>query len=109
MRKGREDQMAKFGKIMPVPSGHCYLGECPISVPTPRYTDGPGMVLPSQVKVETIVGEDGSVVYARVIKGHPLLRRYALEAAYKARHVPRIYCEKPVKYRWTITYNFIFE
>ena len=103
----REYQLAHFGRVLPRPSGHCFEG-CPIIVPKPYYSPlAKRLNISGQIKVETIVNETGDVIYARVMKGLPLLNRYAVVAAYRARHTRKLDCNgKPIKFRWAITYNF---
>jgi TonB family protein len=107
-RKTREYQMAKFGRVLPKISGHCW-GDCPVSIPLPRYPrEARQLRIWGQVRVETVVDENGRVIYARAVEVKPFLSRAAESAAHLARYTPRRTCDdKPIKFRWTITYNFI--
>jgi hypothetical protein len=107
-QKIRAFQLSQFGRILPRINGHCEAG-CPIIVPTPYYSPlARRLNITGQIKVEAIVDEEGNVTYARIIKGLPILNRFALVAAYKSRHTPKKTCDnKPIKFRWIITYNFL--
>jgi TonB family protein len=59
-----------------------------------------------EVVVAAVADESGKVVFARIVNGNKLFRRAALEAAYKATHTRKIYCDRPVKFWWTIRYMF---
>ena len=108
-QKARECQIATFGRILPKITGHCWEG-CPRSTPKPYYPrEARRLGISGQVKVETIVGENGDVVYARVIKGVPFLSQAAERAANLSSYTPKKTCgDKSIKFRWTITYNFVF-
>jgi TonB family protein len=60
-----------------------------------------------QVVVMLIVNNDGKVMAAQVMSGHPLLRTAALKAARDARFTPSLLNGKPVKVVGTIVYNFV--
>lgn len=50
------------------------------------------------VEIEVVIDEKGNVIWARAIKGHPLLRLAALRAACRTRIKPIIDCQgKAVK------------
>lgn len=58
------------------------------------------------VVVQVMVDEEGKVINAKAVSGHPLLRQAAVEAAYKARFSPTLLSGKPVKVTGTLTYSF---
>jgi protein TonB len=58
------------------------------------------------VVVEVIINEDGGVVSARAVSGHPLLRDPAVNAARGWRFKPTLLSGQPVKVVGTITFNF---
>jgi len=58
------------------------------------------------VVVEVTVDEDGSVISARPISGHPLLKEAAVSAARSWRFTPTKLSGVPVKVIGTITFNF---
>lgn len=107
-QKIREYQIANFGKVLPKISGHCWAG-CPISIIKPFYSDeAKRLRISGKVKVEAIVDENGKVVYAKAISGHPFLKQTAERAAKASLYQPQRTCDnKPIKFRWTIIYNFI--
>ena len=107
-RKAREYQITKFGRILPKISGHCWDG-CPTRIVLPFYPrEAKRLGISGQVKVETIVDESGNVVYARVVKALPFLSQAAERAAYRSNYTAKKTCgDKPIKFRWVITYNFI--
>lgn len=107
-RKNIEDQLKQSGKIMPKISGHCWDG-CAKRIVLPHY---PGQAkrlkISGRVKIETIVDENGKVVYAGIIEGNPFLGQAAERAAYLSLFMPKKDCnDTKIKFRWTIIYNFI--
>lgn len=59
------------------------------------------------VAVQILVDEQGRVVNAQATSGHPLLRKAAVEAAYRARFTPTLLSHQPVKVTGIIYYNFV--
>lgn len=59
------------------------------------------------VKVQVIIGLDGSVIVAAAISGHPLLQAAAVGAARQAHFTPPKYKGEPVKVVGVIEYNFV--
>jgi len=59
------------------------------------------------VAVEVIVDEEGYVISARAVSGHPLLQQAAVQAARGARFTPTRLAGEPVKVQGVITYNFV--
>ncbi len=106
-RKEREYQSQQFGKILPKISGHCFDG-CPTSIVLPSYPrEAKRLRISGQVTIETVVDENGKVVYAKVLRGNGFLKRAALQAAYRSTYTPKKTCDnRPIKFRWTINYNF---
>lgn len=58
------------------------------------------------VSVQVVVDEQGRVVSAQAVAGHPLLREAAAAAARQARFTPTTLSGQPVKVAGVITYNF---
>lgn len=58
------------------------------------------------VAVQVVVGEEGKVLAAQVISGHPLLHASALKAARKVVFAPTLLDGKPVKTVGVIPFNF---
>jgi protein TonB len=78
-----------------------------ISKPAPPY---PAVAKAARaagtVVVQITVDENGGVISASAISGHPLLRQAAVQAARSARFSPTLLSGQPVKVTGTITYNF---
>jgi protein TonB len=55
------------------------------------------------------VGEDGSVVSASAVSGHPLLQQAAVAAVSQWRFSPTLLSGQPVKVVGTVTINFKLE
>lgn len=58
------------------------------------------------VNVQVTVDEQGNVVSASAVSGHPLLRASAVQAARNAKFKPTLLSGKPVKVTGVIVYNF---
>jgi TonB family protein len=84
--------------------------ETPRREGTPRYpTDARGTGVEGIVGVEIIVGPEGTVTDARVVRSIPLLDNAALEAVKKWRYEPTIVNGQPVSIRLTTTINFTLQ
>jgi protein TonB len=59
------------------------------------------------VVVEVIVDEEGYIISARAVSGHPLLQQAAVQAARGARFTPTRLAGEPVKVQGVVTYNFV--
>jgi protein TonB len=79
-----------------------------ISLPKPPY---PAIAKAARasgtVVVQVIVDEEGKVISARAVSGHPLLQQASVQAAYGARFPPTRLSGQPVKITGTISYNFV--
>jgi periplasmic protein TonB len=81
-----------------------------VSLPQPSYpmiakqihAQGP-------VNVQILVDEQGRVVSAQVLNGHPTLLAAAKDAAMRARFTPTVLNGQPVKIQGVITYNFVLQ
>ena len=81
-----------------------------VSLPQPEYPDmGKAVRVRGPVVVEVLVGEDGNVISANGVSGHPLLQQAAVEAARKARFSPTRLSGRPVQVSGYVTYNFALE
>ncbi len=58
------------------------------------------------VQVQVLISEEGRVLVADVLKGHPLLRQAALEAARQWVFHPTLLSNVPVKVQGVLTFNF---
>jgi len=81
-----------------------------ISLPQPTY---PVMAKQTgthgSVTVQILVDEQGKVISAQTVSGHPFLSVAAKEAALRARFTPTILNGVPVKIQGVITYNFVMQ
>lgn len=59
-----------------------------------------------RVEVQVLIDENGRVISATAVSGHPLLRQSALEAAQKSTFNPTTLSNNPVKVSGVIVYNF---
>jgi TonB family protein len=59
------------------------------------------------VNVQVLIDENGRVISAHAVSGHPLLTPEAVKAAYRARFSPTRLGDQPVKVSGIITYNFL--
>ncbi len=103
----------------PYPSG-TYKGPLPktvsggvlngkaISLPKPAYPPAAQAVKAGgSVSVQVLINENGEVIAASAVSGHPLLRAAAESAARGARFSPTLLEGTPVKVSGVITYNFV--
>ena len=78
------------------------------SLPLPRYPPAAAAVNASgPVSVQITVDEDGNVISAEAVSGHPLLRGAAVEAAQQAKFSPTLLSGQPVKITGVVVYNFV--
>ena len=79
-----------------------------ISLPKPQY---PAIARAAHaagtVVVQVLIDENGSVVSAKALSGHPLLQAVAVSAARQARFSPTKLSGQPVKVTGVIQYNFV--
>lgn len=79
-----------------------------ISLPKPQY---PAIAKSAHaagtVVVQVLIDENGNVVSAHAVSGHPLLQAVAVAAARSARFSPTKLSGQPVKVQGVITYNFV--
>jgi TonB family protein len=59
------------------------------------------------VNVQVLIDEEGKVISASAISGHPLLRAAAVQAARQSTFLPTTLSGKPVKINGVIVYNFV--
>jgi len=79
-----------------------------ISLPKPPY---PAVAKAARasgtVTVQVTIDENGNVISARAVSGHPLLQSAAVQAARGAKFSPTKLSGQPVKVTGVITYNFV--
>ena len=79
-----------------------------ISLPKPQYPPIARAAHASgTVVVQVLIDENGSVVSAHAVSGHPLLQGAAVGAARQARFSPTKLSGQPVKVTGVIQYNFV--
>jgi TonB family protein len=90
-----------------IPSSGVLNGKA-ISLPKPAYPPAAAAVrAEGAVSVQLTVDQNGSVVSAKAVSGHPLLRAAAEEAAWSAKFSPTMVDGNPVSITGVITYNFV--
>lgn len=78
------------------------------SMPAPEYPPAAKAVSASgAVSVQITIDEEGKVVSATAVSGHPLLRSAAQTAALEAKFSPTFLAGNPVKVSGVLTYNFV--
>ncbi|HLM01147.1 MAG TPA: TonB family protein [Pyrinomonadaceae bacterium] len=78
------------------------------SLPKPEYPPAAKAVRAGgSVNVEVTIDENGGVVSAKAVSGHPLLQSAAVAAARQAKFTPTRLAGKPVKVTGIIVYNFV--
>lgn len=78
-----------------------------LSKPQPDYPPAARKAnVSGTVVVRVGVDENGNVIAAKAVSGHPLLQKSAVDAAYRARFSPATVDGKPVKARATLQYTF---
>lgn len=81
-----------------------------ISLPKPAYPlMAKAIGAQGSVAVQILVDEQGKVISAQAVSGHPTLLRAAREAAFQARFTPTVLNGQPVKIQGVITYNFVLQ
>ena len=86
------------------------LNDKAISLPKPPYSPIARAAKASgTVVVQVTVDENGNVISARAVSGHPLLQAAAIAAARGAKFSPTRLSGQPVKVTGLITYNFVAE
>jgi TonB family protein len=79
-----------------------------VSLPKPPYPPAARAVnAEGAVSVQVLIDEEGNVVSANAVSGHPLLRAASVEAARAAKFSPTRLMDQPVKVSGIITYNFV--
>lgn len=79
-----------------------------ISLPKPAYPAAAMAVrAEGAVNVQVLIDEEGKVVSAQAISGHPLLRAASEQAALGAKFKPTLLSGQPVKVSGIIVYNFV--
>lgn len=78
-----------------------------MSLPKPQYPPAALAVRASgSVNVQVVIDENGMVISAKAVSGHPLLRSSAVDAATGAVFAPILLRGEPVKVSGVLVYNF---
>jgi len=78
------------------------------SLPEPQYPAAARAVRASgTVNVQVTIDENGNVISAMAVSGHPLLRQSSEQAARQAKFSPILLSGQPVKVTGVIIYNFV--
>ena len=78
------------------------------SLAAPTYPDkAKQQRVGGSVILEVLIGEDGKVIAANAVSGHPLLREAATVAACKSKFSPTAVQGHPLMVTGTVTYNFV--
>ena len=77
------------------------------SMPAPAYPPaGKAVEAEGVVNVQVTVDEEGNVISATAVSGHPLLRAASVKAAREAKFAPVLLSGQPVKFTGVLVYNF---
>jgi TonB family protein len=100
-------KLGNDNEMTPTIDGAGSLNGKAIELPLPVYPDAAKAVRASGVvKVEVTIDENGNVIAAKAISGHPLLQSSAVAAARKARFTPVSTPDGPAKVIGILSYNF---
>ncbi|MCA1620317.1 MAG: energy transducer TonB [Acidobacteria bacterium] len=81
-----------------------------VSKPAPEYPEiARAARAQGTVTVQILVDEEGNVVSASAVSGHPLLQQAAVGAARQAKFSPTQLSGRPVKVSGVVTYNFVLQ
>lgn len=79
-----------------------------LSLPSPEYPPAARAAhAAGTVNVQVLIDENGNIISATAVSGHPLLQAACVSAARAARFSPTLLEGKPVKIYGVITYNFV--
>ena len=91
----------------PVIAGGVLNGKA-VSKPQPAYPEAARAAgAQGTVTVQVMVDEEGAVVSARAVSGHPLLHAAAVEAARQTRFTPTLLSGQPVRVTGVVTFDFV--
>lgn len=78
-----------------------------VSLPLPEFPAAAKAVAASgTVNVQVTIDEEGNIISAQAISGHPLLRQSAVKAAKEAKFAPIFLSGQPVRVSGVLVYNF---
>ena len=81
-----------------------------ISLPQPTYPPiAKAARAQGSVTVQVVADEEGSVISAQAVSGHPLLQQAAVAAARQAKISPTLVAGRPVKVSGVLIYTFVLQ
>ncbi len=93
---------------LPNPGKISHLNSIAISLVKPYYPNlAKQLRISGEVLVEVLADENGNAIYAKVLKGRGLFAESVKRAICNSKFTPQMYCQKLVKMRHIIKYNFI--
>jgi TonB family protein len=102
---GQDQGLPRPTKRRPISGG--VLNGKAISLPQPEYpAEAKAAGAAGSVAVQVTIDEQGTVVSAQAVSGHPTLQQAAVNAALQARFTPTSLMGEPVKVTGVIVYNF---
>jgi hypothetical protein len=79
-----------------------------LKLPMPEYSSfAKSAGATGLVVVQVTIDEQGNIIFAKAVTGHPLLQKTSEEAARGAKFSPTILCGKAIKVNGKISYSFI--
>jgi protein TonB len=100
-------QRLKPNPPQPIRMGGIVIAARLIYQPKPEYPELARMTrVEGAVEFEAVIGKDGTIEELKVLKGHPLLVKAALEAVRQWRYQPTLLNGEPVEVITEITVNF---
>ncbi|MFN2576933.1 MAG: TonB family protein [Pyrinomonadaceae bacterium] len=107
-RKTEEPTFLRTRRPQPIEGAR--LNGKAITLPEPVYPEmARAAGAQGDVNVRIIVDENGNVISAEAVSGHPLLRSAAVDAARAAKFAPTRLSGEPVKVSGLLTYNFLVQ
>ena len=104
----RESEEQRKLLQLPLPKKISGYGPRPVILVKPYYPKfAKQSRISGQVVVEVFTDEKGSVIYSKILSGNSFLGESVKKAACLSKFTPVLYCDKSVKARWIIRYNFI--
>jgi TonB family protein len=105
--EGTEDKNPPAEKKRGPISGGVLNGKA-LYLPKPEYPpDAHNARASGTVVVQVTIDEQGAVISAKAVSGHPALQQASVNAALQARFSPTTLMGEPVKVTGVITYNFV--
>jgi TonB family protein len=104
-KPGSQDPAAAGQKPRAISGG--VLNGKAITLPQPEYpAEAKAAGAAGSVAIQVTVDEQGTVISAQAVSGHPTLQQAAINAALQARFTPTSLMGEPVKVSGVIVYNF---